>query len=124
MWLTLEKVAEMPGKKINLVNLVWHLGQDQTSHNTLLQAHFPNALMLTLWVVFTLSENPRIHTEIDFRCYLSKSALTTNTHVKLSSWVNLTYGTIMRTGITCKKIPFYMGDSACRWFIVKKAKIF
>ena len=34
------------------------------------------------------------------------------------------YGTIIRTGITCKKIPCYMRDSACRWFIVKKAKIF
>ena len=27
-------------------------------------------------------------------------------------------------GITCKKIPCYMRDSACRRFIVKKAKIF
>ena len=34
------------------------------------------------------------------------------------------HGTIIRTGITCKKIPCYMRDSACRWFIVKKAKIF
>ena len=34
------------------------------------------------------------------------------------------HGTIIPTGITCKKIPCYMGDSACRWFIVKKAKIF
>ena len=31
---------------------------------------------------------------------------------------------IIRTGITCKKIPCYMRDSACRWFIVKNAKIF
>ena len=31
---------------------------------------------------------------------------------------------IIRTGITCKKIPCYMRDPACRWFIVKKAKIF
>ena len=31
--------------------------------------------------------------------------------------------TLIRTGITCKKIPCYMRDSACRWFIVKKAKI-
>ena len=31
---------------------------------------------------------------------------------------------IIRTGITCKKIPCYMRDSACRWFIVKKRKIF
>ena len=34
------------------------------------------------------------------------------------------HGTIIGTGITCKKIPCYMCDSACRWFIVKKAKIF
>ena len=33
-------------------------------------------------------------------------------------------GTIIRTKITCKKIPCYMRDSACRWFIVKKTKIF
>ena len=32
--------------------------------------------------------------------------------------------TIIRTRITCKKIPCSMRDSACRWFIVKKAKIF
>ena len=34
------------------------------------------------------------------------------------------HGTIIRTGITCKKISCYMRNSACRWFIVKKAKIF
>ena len=34
------------------------------------------------------------------------------------------HGTIIRTGITCKKIPCYMPDSACRWFIIKKVKIF
>ena len=34
------------------------------------------------------------------------------------------HGTIIRTGITCKKISCYMRDSAYRWFIVKKAKIF
>ena len=34
------------------------------------------------------------------------------------------HGTIIRTGITCKKIPCYMRDSTCRWFIIKKAKIF
>ena len=34
------------------------------------------------------------------------------------------HGTIIRTGVTCNKIPCYMRDSACRWFIVKKAKIF
>ena len=37
-------------------------------------------------------------------------------------WWN--YGTKIRTVKTCKKIPCYIGDSASRWFIVKKAKIF
>ena len=31
---------------------------------------------------------------------------------------------VIRTGITSKKIPYYMWDSACRRIIVKKAKIF
>ena len=34
------------------------------------------------------------------------------------------HGTIMRTGITCKKIPCYMRNSACMWFVVKIAKMF
>ena len=34
------------------------------------------------------------------------------------------HGTIIRIGITCKKIPCYMRDAACMWFIVKKTKIF
>ena len=36
----------------------------------------------------------------------------------------LDYGTITRTGITCKKIPCYMHDSAPRWLIVENVKIF
>ena len=28
------------------------------------------------------------------------------------------HGTIIRTGITCKKIPCYMRNSTCRWCIV------
>ena len=39
-------------------------------------------------------------------------------------FVQLMHGTIIRTKITCKKIPCYMHDSAFGWFIVKKAKIF
>ena len=31
---------------------------------------------------------------------------------------------IIQTGITCKKISFYMHDSDCRWLIVKNAKKF
>ena len=34
------------------------------------------------------------------------------------------HGTTIRTGITCKKIPCYIRDSSCRWFFLKKAKIF
>ena len=48
-----------------------------------------------------------------------------NKHVALQNLsIYYTHGTIIRTGITCKKIPCYMLNSACRWFIVKKAKIF
>ena len=36
---------------------------------------------------------------------------------------HLNHGIIIRTGMTRKKIPCYMRDSACRWCIVKKAKI-
>ena len=42
-----------------------------------------------------------------------------------SHWMHeLLHGTIIWRGMTCKKIPCYMRDSACRWFIVKKTKIF
>ena len=34
------------------------------------------------------------------------------------------HGIIIRTGITCKKIPCYMRESACRWLIVENAKKF
>ena len=34
------------------------------------------------------------------------------------------HGTIIQTGKTCKKIPCYMRDSACRWLYVKNVKIF
>ena len=33
------------------------------------------------------------------------------------------HGTIIRTGITFKKIYCYMRHSACRWLIVENAKI-
>ena len=36
----------------------------------------------------------------------------------------INHGTIIRAGITCKKIPCYMRDSVCRWLIVKNLKIF
>ena len=34
------------------------------------------------------------------------------------------HGTIIQTGKTCNKTPYYMCDSVCKWFIVKKANIF
>ena len=37
---------------------------------------------------------------------------------------NRKHGTIIRPGITCKKIPCYMRDSAFGWLIVENAKIF
>ena len=37
---------------------------------------------------------------------------------------SLNHGTVIRTEIAFKKISCYLRDSDCRWFIVKKAKIF
>ena len=37
---------------------------------------------------------------------------------------DLHHRTIILTGITCKKIPRFMRDSADRWFIVKNVNIF
>ena len=34
------------------------------------------------------------------------------------------HGTIIPTGITCKKIPCYMRDSARRWLLLKILKYF
>ena len=41
-----------------------------------------------------------------------------------ASYLISSYGTITQTGITCKKISFYEHNSACRWRLVEKAKIF
>ena len=32
--------------------------------------------------------------------------------------------TIIRTGITVKKIPYYLRASSCKWCIIENAKIF
>ena len=42
----------------------------------------------------------------------------------LKSLPKLQHGTIIGTQITCKKIFCYMHDSAYRWLIVKKGKLF
>ena len=36
----------------------------------------------------------------------------------------LKHGTIIQRGITSKKIPCYILDSACRWLIVENARTF
>ena len=38
--------------------------------------------------------------------------------------IRIDHGTIIRTGLTCKKISSYMHDSAYRWLIVENFKIF
>ena len=43
------------------------------------------------------------------------------------SQINFEHGTIIRTGISCTKIPCYMHDSACRWIfnlLLKQLKYF
>ena len=49
-----------------------------------------------------------------------------NKHVKYKGFSMAYYkhGPIIRTGITYKKIPCNMRDTGCRWFIVKRAKLF
>ena len=39
-------------------------------------------------------------------------------------FLDCNYGTIIRTGIACKKISCYMCNSACRWLIVENDKNF
>ena len=36
----------------------------------------------------------------------------------------LNHGVIIQTRITCKRIPYYMYESACRWRIAENVKIF
>ena len=46
-------------------------------------------------------------------------------NIAFSVWKYLfQHGTIIRTGITYKKMPCHLRDSGCRKFIVKKVKIF
>ena len=47
-----------------------------------------------------------------------------NSPTTFFDFIVFNHGTIIRTGITCKKIPCYMPDSACRWFIIENAKLF
>ena len=54
-----------------------------------------------------------------FPLYYSKNKNLHNKH-----FVAKTMELWIRTEITWKKVPCYMPDSACRWFIVKKAEIF
>ena len=44
--------------------------------------------------------------------------------IRLETFHLIMHGTIIRAGITCKKIPCYMRNSACSWFSVEKAKNF
>ena len=62
-------------------------------------------------------------------CYCSKSLIARiKIHKRfpqiIKNCCQSNHGTIIRTGITFKKIPCYMRDTACRWFIVENAKIF
>ena len=62
-----------------------------------------------------------------FTYYFHKTKILADSQICISVTLMSTYwehGTIIRTGIKCKKIPCYMRDSGCRWFIVKTAKIF
>ena len=55
-------------------------------------------------------------------CCIFSEHLFLRTPLEGCFWYN--HRTIIRTGITCKKIPCYMLDSACMWPIVENVKIF
>ena len=44
--------------------------------------------------------------------------------MKMFKACNIQHGTIIQIGITCNNTHCYKRDSACRWHIVKNAKIF
>ena len=53
---------------------------------------------------------------------LSKSK--TSTSNSIYKIISRSHGIIMRKGIICEKIPWYMWDSACRWCIDENEKVF
>ena len=55
---------------------------------------------------------------------LSRHCLLIERKKNWTFWGAFHHGTIIRTGITCKKIACYMRDSACRWLIAENIKIF
>ena len=66
-----------------------------------------------------------------FRLSFSMPFISGCTHVFkkfscFSAFTNFTshHGTIIESGITCKKICCYVHDSACRWLMVESTKIF
>ena len=69
---------------------------------------------------------PILHMDQEIKnVFMPGPMATTHSACKLSSYLVRTKLYHMNiTGITCKKIPCYMGDSACRWFIVKNLKYF
>ena len=69
---------------------------------------------------FTIDNRLKLKSHVKKLCKKSKKIVALS---RLSNHLNDS-GTIIRTGITCQKIPHYIRDSACRWRNVKNGKIF
>ena len=69
------------------------------------------------------SSNAENYNNNDFYSYIQRDELTYPYYMNHTTLIRQV-ASVIRTGITCKKIPCYMRDSACRWLIVQNAKIF
>ena len=81
----------------------------------------PSALIISLSLRFSLAVKP---SQRSLALLTSSLFFADRRFWTICKTCWLDHGTIIRTGITCKKISCYMRDSTWRWFIVKKAKIF
>ena len=57
-------------------------------------------------------------------CSLGSIWFENNYLIFLPSNTTSFHGTMIQTGVACKKISCYIGDSAYRWLIVENANIF
>ena len=102
---TLYKTGSTYGLTFDPINFPCNLPQV----TTLLARQIAHPVSIFCKIPLTYLQSPKAH---GARAYMRKIGCKPKFH-------GFQHATITRTGITCKKIP-----SVCRWFIVKKARIF
>ena len=102
---TLYKTDRTYGLTFDPINFLCNL----PSVTTLLARQIAHPVSIFCKIPLTYLQSPKAH---GARAYMRKIGCKPKFH-------GFQHATITRTGITCKKIP-----SVCRWFIVKKARIF